>query len=111
MDYTTIGKQIRKRRRELDLTQEELSELLGLSPGHLGTLERGWKLPSLETFIRICNVLGVSSDRLLSGVLSAESQVKVSDLSEAIKDLPQLEQTRILHVVQMMVEDSQKFSK
>lgn len=108
MDYTTIGRQIRKRRAELGLTQEKLAERCDLSLSYMGAVERGDKIPSLETFIRIANALEVSSDRLLSGVLLVGGHIVASELYEAMKELPGQEQRRILNVVQTMVSDSRR---
>ena len=48
MDYTTIGKNLRKYRLERNLKQEQLAELVDLSPNYYGAIERGEKIPSLE---------------------------------------------------------------
>ncbi len=106
MDYTTVGKQIRKRRTELKWTQEQLAERCDLSLSYMGAVERGEKLPSLETFIRIANALEVSSDSLLSGVLLVGNHIFASELHGAMANLPYEEQRRILNVVQTMVSDS-----
>ena len=42
-----------------------LSELIGISPSFLGTLERGESSLSVETLIGVCKALGVSSDSIL----------------------------------------------
>ena len=47
MQLDTIGKNIRKYR------QEDLAERAGLTTNYIGMVERGEKIPSLETFIKI----------------------------------------------------------
>ena len=51
------------------LRQEDLAEKAGLTANYIGMVERGEKIPSLETFIKILNALGVSADMVLSDVL------------------------------------------
>lgn len=105
MDYSTIGRQIRVKRLELRLTQERLAERCDLSVSYMGAVERGDKIPSLETFIVIANALGASSDDLLSGVLEQGNTIVASKLSTQLEGLPYLEQRRILNVVQTMIKD------
>ena len=62
MKLDTIGKNIRKFRLARKLRQEDLAEKTDLTTNYIGMVERGEKIPSLETFIKIVNALGVSSD-------------------------------------------------
>lgn len=65
IDYKALGKSIRKARTDSGMTQEKLGELCSLSTAHIGHIERGTRIPSLETFYRIATALGVSADELL----------------------------------------------
>lgn len=69
MDYAKLGKHIRQERRAHRLTQAELAEEIGLSMSFLGHIERGSRVPSLETLVAIANRLRVSVDYLLSDSL------------------------------------------
>lgn len=69
MQYNSIGTNIRKFRTEKKLRQEDLAERAGLSANYIGMVERGEKIPSLESFISIVNALGVSADMVLHDVL------------------------------------------
>ncbi|HAM34608.1 MAG TPA: XRE family transcriptional regulator [Elusimicrobia bacterium] len=55
----TLGNSIRPRRLKLGLTQEEMSARVGIHYTFLGHIERGNRLPSLETLARIAEVLKV----------------------------------------------------
>ena len=52
-------------RRAKGLTREALAEMAGVSPRHLGDIERGETSPSLEKMYRISKALGVSVSVLL----------------------------------------------
>ena len=65
MDYSAMGKKIRRKRREMDITQEQLAALVGISTSFVGHIERGTRVPSIETLYRICDALGVSADYLM----------------------------------------------
>lgn len=55
-----FGKAVRRRRRELDLSQEQLAEQAGLHRTYISNLERGELNPSLETIEKLANALNIS---------------------------------------------------
>ena len=55
MGTHTIGKKIRACREERGMSQEVFAEKVGISPAYVGMIERGEKIPRLETFLRIAN--------------------------------------------------------
>ena len=73
MNQKAIGRRIKTARERKRLTQEQLAELIDLSPMHISVIERGVKLPKLETLINIANVLDVSADVLLQDVIKTKS--------------------------------------
>lgn len=87
MKLATIGKNVRKYRLMKKLRQEDLAEKAGLTTNYIGMVERGEKIPSLETFIKILNALGVSADMVLSEVLDTGYTVKNSMLNEKLEKL------------------------
>lgn len=54
-----IQQNIRKFRKQQNLTQEKLSELCGISTDYLSEIERGKKIPSLKRLIKIADTLNV----------------------------------------------------
>lgn len=71
LDYKAIGKRIKIARIKTDLTQEKLSEMVGVSPTHMSNVETGTTRVSLTTIVRIANALGITSDDLLCDKLIA----------------------------------------
>ena len=65
IDYTALGNRIRTARKKQGITQEKLGEICSLSAAHIGHIERGTRIPSLETLYRISTELRVSMDYLL----------------------------------------------
>ncbi len=51
--YKNLGKNIKKRRKELGLTQQELADKLGISLNFMGKIEVAFSKPSLDTLIDI----------------------------------------------------------
>ena len=73
MNYELLGMHIRKRRKEKKYTLEQLAEKLDVSTTFIGQIERAKGIPSLETLIKIANVLEISTDSLLFGDLNSQS--------------------------------------
>ena len=82
-----IGSNIRTARKRADLTQEELSESIGVTPQYLSDLERGLVGTSVSTLIKICSRLNVSADFILFGNGWGEDSAN-STLIEKIQRLP-----------------------
>jgi len=64
-NLTVLGKRIREERTSRNLTIEQLSELVNLSPSYLGLVERGERGLSVEKLIKITDVFVISVDSLL----------------------------------------------
>ena len=108
MKLATIGKNIRKYRLMKKLRQEDLAEKAGLTANYIGMVERGEKIPSLETFIKILNTLGVSADMVLSDVLDNGYTIKNSMLNEKLEKLAPEDRNRIYEVVDTMIKQSKQ---
>lgn len=102
--YESIGKNLRKYRLQKKLRQEDLAELTGLSANYIGMVERGEKVPALETFITILNALEVSADVVLADVLATGYRVKDSLLAEKIASLSKNERERIYAVIDALIQ-------
>ena len=98
MQLDTIGKNIRKYRLMKKFRQEDLAEKAGLTTNYIGMVERGEKIPSLETFIKILNALEVSSDMVLADVLETGYTVKNSILNEKLAKLAPEDRSKIYAV-------------
>ncbi len=55
--YKMLGKNIKTRRKELGLTQQELADKLNMSLNFVGKIEVAFSKPSLDTLIEIADVL------------------------------------------------------
>ena len=104
MALSSIGRNIRKYRKEKGIMQEKLAEMTDLTANYIGMIERGEKVPALSTLIRIANALEISADPLLCDVLCAKSAIISSLLSDSISDLSPKEQQRIFAVIETMIE-------
>jgi transcriptional regulator with XRE-family HTH domain len=63
-----IGTEVRRRRKALDLTIEQLAERASLTPNYVGSVESGKRDPSLSTVVALAKALKVHAADLLGGV-------------------------------------------
>ena len=105
MDAQAVGQRIKAAREARGLTQAELAARAELSATHVSVIERGLKVPNLDSFVAIANVLGVSADTLLIDVVDHAAESTACALSRRIAKLPQREKIRVLRVVELLTED------
>ena len=103
-----IGKQIQEFRKKKGMTQEELSEVIDISPHYLSALERGIYNIKLDTLVKILNCLDCSADEVFCDVVNKSCALSSSRLSERLDSLPKEEQERILAVVDTMINSAKR---
>ena len=81
IDYEDFGNRVRLQRRKAHITQAALAKKLGISTSFLGHLERGTRIPSLETLCLLCNVFKVMPRYFLASGL--EDGLSFTDLEKA----------------------------
>lgn len=80
MDQIAIGKFIAQCRKEQGLTQEQLSEKLGVSSKSVSRWENGNTMPDMSMFQTLCSIFNVELAELLSGKrLTAEERLRNSE--------------------------------
>lgn len=84
LNYILIGKRIKIKRKELNLTQEKLSELIDVSPSYISEIERGSSICSLSTIANIATVLNSSLDYLVFGITSKNADQSFSEILSSI---------------------------
>lgn len=79
-----MGQRIMVRRKSLRMTQEELADKLGVSAQMISNLELGKKAIRPENLARVCAVLGLSADFVLTG---ANTKTAVDAVAEKLVHL------------------------
>lgn len=69
MDCNKVGKLIYKLRKEKNMTQKELADLMNLSDRTISKWERGIGCPDVSVLRELSNILGVNIEQILSGEL------------------------------------------
>ena len=76
VDAKAVGQRIKAAREKKSMTQEDLAARINISPTHVSVIERGTKIPRIDTFVAIANVLEVSADELLVDVVNCADVYK-----------------------------------
>lgn len=103
-----IGKRIKQCRERLGLTQEQFAEKTGLTTNYISTIERGASFPRCEKLIIILNGLEVSADAVFCDVLTHSTEYKASKLSRDLESLPAEAQSRVLRMVDLLIQQEKE---
>ena len=95
-----IGERIYERRRFLGLTQEQLAEQMDVSIQMISNLERGNKAIKIDNLLKLCEILDVSTDYILTGTKNE------SELSGKLKELSQRDYKLISQTVDFLLSNS-----
>jgi transcriptional regulator with XRE-family HTH domain len=77
MQTSGVGERIKKRRVELDWTQDQLAQKAGISKSFLSDLENGKRSVSANNLLDIARALSVSLDYLMTGTASQDQKSEV----------------------------------
>lgn len=82
-----FGEKIKKIRKKQNLTQEQLAEIIEISPRNLSGIEIGQNFIKSETLEKILNALDVSLEELFSSEYFEENDVLLSEIQKNIKKI------------------------
>lgn len=87
MEKEEFGLRLRETRTQKGYTLQSLAQKAGTGAVYLGEIERGLKMPSLNSFIRIVEALNVSADYLLRNELTSGTGYICDEIAERLRDL------------------------
>ena len=102
MNLDKLGSKIKNNRRLLKLTQEQLAELIDVSPHYIYEIEKGLKTPSLPILIAISENLHVSIDNLLSAT-SQNADRNGDELDRLITNLNSEKRANLAKVIRNLL--------
>lgn len=108
MDIETIGLNIRKCRNAKKMRQEDLAQKANVSSNYISAVERGVKIPSVETLIDIMNALGVSADMIFCDVIDAGVTEKNNQLDAKVSQLSTKDRKTVYDVLDLLVRGLSK---
>lgn len=87
MEKAVLGMRIRESRLKKGYTQQVLAEQAQIGEVYLGEIERGMKMPSLNSFIKLIEALGISADYVLRDELSSGGEYVRDEITEKLRNL------------------------
>ena len=93
----SMGQRILARRKILGLTQDDLAEIIGVTPPMISNLEQGKKAIRPDNLAKVCKALGLSADFVLYG---ADTQTAVDVIADKLTQLTDAE----LQIVNDMID-------
>lgn len=103
MDKKAFGKQLQLYRERAGYSQEALAEQIECSTIFISYTERGEKSPSLDTLVKLANALDISVDILFGKELKNYTSEKLKYIESQLKNLPSLEQQKVLDIMDSVV--------
>jgi len=89
MKNTSLGQQIRARRKELDLTIEELARKVGIDRTYITKIERQGFLPSRKVIDSIVKNLSDTPAKYLRLYKTLKINQRIKTLKQKIKEVPE----------------------
>ena len=83
----TLGEKIAKQRKELNYTQEQLADILGVSRQSISKWESDIAYPETDKLIELGKLFDCSMDYLLKEEVTEKSGAQTSDFTEKIKEI------------------------
>ena len=87
MDCKSMGRKLRASRAQHGWSMKECADRAGISTRYLADIERGDKVPKLETLLQLLNTLDVSAYSVLQDSLSVGYETKSNDLMRRVNTL------------------------
>ena len=104
MDKLTMGDRIKEIRKKRGLTQEQLAEKLDISVEYVSQIERGLKMPSMQMFIKLVEVLNVSADYLLRDIVSTHDMYGNKQISSKLEKLTPKQRVALEAIIDTYIE-------
>lgn len=101
-DDILIGDIWQLSRKAKGLTQEYVSEKLGLAPRYISDLERNKTNGSLRTLIKLCNLYQVTPTYILQDYLEINTDFKINPELIGFYSLNARDKALILNIIEMM---------
>lgn len=103
-----FGQKLKRARESLGLTQEKVSEYLGLGPRYISDIERNKTKGSIDTLIKLCNIYNLTPNDLLSEYIYFDIETNNIELS-AFYSLSKENQQIILDLIKFYNQKQKQF--
>lgn len=103
MNCKSMGKKLKSYRAKCGWSLKECSGRIGISTRYLADIERGDKVPKLETFLLILNTLNASADDVLQDSLVVGYEAKSNDMIRKLNALDVTKRKQALEIFDSVI--------
>lgn len=103
MNCKSMEKKLKSYRAKCGWSLKECSERIGISTRYLADIERGDKVPKLETFLLILNTLNASADDVLQDSLVVGYEAKSNDMIRKLNALDVTKRKQALEIFDSVI--------
>lgn len=97
-----VGARIREARKSKRLSQNELAEMINISPSHMSDIENGKKTIKLDILMRLTEALQVSADWLLRTDIPSVTSIHAQELATLLSDCTPSESQSLIKMLKEM---------
>ena len=106
IDYIEIGARIAARRKELYMTQEKLTEKVGMSVNQLSNIENSHSMPTVETLLKISDALGATPDYFLLGIGRDSERIKSASIAQKAMLCTEKQQKLVGEFITLLIKEN-----
>lgn len=104
MVYEKIGHIIKARRKELNLTQAQLAELINSDEYYISAIETGRRKPGRKFLVSFSNALNIPVDTLLGIESNIVLHETVSELENKLQKLSNEDKELVLGIIEQLID-------
>jgi len=108
INHRQIGYRIKEVREQNHVSQAQLAEMTDLSISYISHIENAKRKASLDSLIRIVNVLGITMDELLAGVQMNNPTAYQTDIDILMENCSENEKRFIYELIKAILESIHK---
>ena len=108
MEKAVLGMRIRAKRKERKWTLEKLAEKADIGFVYLGEIERGVKMPGLNTFIKLINALDISADELIYDETKSGRYYLADELAQEMQSLTPEQYAAVSEITKTAIKQVKK---
>ena len=104
MNQAAFGRRLFDLRREQQITSERLSEMCGVNPSFIRSIENAARLPSLPMFVMICNQLHVAPNFFLLDSITWNEEDIIAELTAKLRTLSPCQFDVVVETVNTLID-------
>lgn len=97
-----IGSLLKRTRKSLGYTQEEVAEMLDLASRYISDIERDKTKGSIDTLVKLCNIYHITPTYILQDYLDITDDFKIDPNIIGFYELEEHDKSIVLELIQYM---------